>query len=74
MGQVIIYKQDNGVVAVLYPTLEALKFMSIVDIAQKDVPTGKPYKIIDSTLLPSDRSQRDSWTADDLDLTDGIGA
>lgn len=40
---------------------------------QKDVPFGKPYKIIDSSELP-DRSQRNQWDVDESDLTDGIGA
>lgn len=74
MSQVIIYNQDNGVLAVIYPTAEALASLGINAIAQKDVPTGKPYKIIDTTTLPADRSQRDLWTVDDAELTDGIGA
>lgn len=74
MSQVIIYKQDNGVVAIIRPTEEALALYGIEAIAQKDVPTGKPYKIIDTTTLPADRSQRDAWTVADADLTDGVGA
>ena len=74
MSQAIIYKQANGVLAVVYPTAEALANLDINAIAQKDVPTGKPYKIIDTTTLPADRSQRDAWTVADADLTDGVGA
>lgn len=74
MTQLIIYKQDNGTVAIIRPTPEALADYGIQAIAQKDVPAGKPYKIIDAALVPADRSQRDSWTVDDADLTDGIGA
>lgn len=74
MSQVIIYKQDNGVLSVIHPTPEALSDLGINAIAQKDVPTGKPYKIIDTIGLPSDRAFRDSWTVDDADLTDGVGA
>lgn len=73
MTQVIIYKQDNGVVAVIYPTQEALDAIGIGAIAAKDVPTGKPYKIIDSTDLPADRNQRNGWTVDDAELNDGVG-
>lgn len=72
--QAIIYKQDNGVVAVIYPTQEAIDALGIEAIAAKDVPTGKPYKIIDSADLPADRSQRNGWTVDEADLTDGVGA
>ena len=71
---VIIYKQDNGTVAVVYPTSEAVEEFGIEAIAQKDVPTGKPYKIIDNADLPADRSQRMAWTVDEAELTDGVGA
>lgn len=74
MSQVIIYKQDNGVVAVIYPTPEAVSIFGIGAIATKDVPTGKPYKIIDEADLPADREQRNQWTVDEADLTDGVGA
>ena len=73
MNQVIIYKQDNGVVAIVRPTEEALDLHGIQAIAIKDVPAGKPFKIVDAADIPSDRSQRDAWTVDDALLTDGIG-
>ena len=74
MNPFIIYKQDNGVVAIVRPTEEALAKYGIEAIAQKDVPAGKPYKIVDSSEIPADRSQRNAWTADDAALTDGVGA
>lgn len=72
--QVIIYKQDSGRMAIVRPSDEALAVFGIDAIAQKDVPTGKPYKIIDATDVPTDRSSRDSWTVDETELTDGFGA
>jgi hypothetical protein len=69
----IIYNQDNGVVAIVIPTQEALEKYGIMAIAIKDVPTGKPFKIVDAADIPSDRSERDSWTVDDADLTNGVG-
>ena len=74
MNQAIIYKQDSGVVAIVRPTAEALALYGIEAIAQKDVPAGKPYKIVDASEIPADRSQRNAWTVDDADLTDGVGA
>ena len=74
MNPVIIYKQDNGVVAIIRPTEEALAVYGIEAIAQKDVPAGKPYKIVDASEIPADRSQRNAWTCDDAILTDGVGA
>lgn len=73
MNKVIIYKQDDARVAVIIPTQEALNKFGIDFIAMKDVPAGKPYKIITAENLPADRTQRAAWTVDDEDLTDGVG-
>lgn len=73
MSQVIVYKQDNGVAAIIYPTQEALERLDILAIAAKDVPAGKPFKIIDAADVPTDRSERNGWTVDDADLNDGVG-
>jgi hypothetical protein len=61
MAQVIIYKQDDGGVAVVVPTPEALKQIGIQAIASKDVPAGKPFKIVDASEIPSDRTFREAW-------------
>lgn len=74
MNKAIIYKQDNSVVAIIYPTEEALALYGIEAIAAKDVPAGKPYKIIDASEIPEERSQRNAWTVDEAELTDGVGA
>ena len=71
MTQVIIYNQDNGNPAVVMPTQEALDAHGIMAIAIKDVPAGKPFKIIDASDLPN--TPQETWTVDDADLTDGIG-
>lgn len=73
MSKVIIYKQDSGLVAIVYPTPEAAELYGIHDIANKSVPAGKPYRIIEDSELPADRSHRDAWTVDDAELTDGVG-
>jgi hypothetical protein len=57
----IIYNQDNGVVAVIIPTPEALEKYGIQAIAIKDVPAGKPYKIVDVADIPTDRTFRNAW-------------
>jgi hypothetical protein len=72
MTQVIIYLQDNGIPAVLAPTPEALEKYGIMAIAIKDVPAGKPFKIVNASELPQDIPQ-EAWEIDDADLTDGIG-
>jgi hypothetical protein len=69
----IIYNQDNGVVAVIVPSPEALEQHGIQAIAIKDVPAGRKFKLVDAADIPSDRSDRDAWTVDDALLTDGVG-
>ena len=62
MNKVIVYTQDDGTVAVVIPTPEALETMTVKEIAIKDVPTGKEYHIVDATEIPTDRTFRDAWT------------
>ena len=71
MNNRIIYQNDEGGVAVIIPCDCGL---TIEQIAAKDVPTGKPYKIINASDIPSDRTQREAWTVDEADLADGVGA
>lgn len=69
----IIYKNENGGVSILHPTEEVLSFMSIAEIAKKDVPTGVKYKIVEDSEVPTDRTFRNAWTVDEATLTDGVG-
>ena len=69
----IIYKNTDNTVSVVIPTDEALNFMTIEQIANKDVPTGLKYKIVDVSEIPSDREFRNAWTIDEAELTDGVG-
>ena len=59
MNQRIIYPTDAGGVAVIIPAPEC--DLTIEEIAAKDVPAGKPYKIFDVADIPSDRTFRDAW-------------
>ena len=75
----IIYKQDSGVLAVIIPVLTETNPVTgnpftIEEIAAKDVPTGKKYKIVEDSDIPSSRNFRSAWTVDESDLTDGEGA
>ena len=67
----IIYKTDQGNIAVVHPTEESLAIIGLEAIALKDVPFGKPFKYIEASAIPVDRS---NWTVDDSEFTDGIGA
>jgi len=57
----IIYPNDDGGVSIIIPTPEALETMTIEEIAAKDVPAGKPFKIVDVSDIPSDRTFRNAW-------------
>lgn len=61
MTQRIIYPTDEGGVAVVIPTPEALQTMTIEQIADKDVPAGKPFKIVNTSDIPEDRTFRNAW-------------
>jgi hypothetical protein len=59
--QRIIYKTDNGGVAVVIPTAEWLESHTIEELAEKDVPAGAEFMIVDISDIPSDRTFRDAW-------------
>ena len=59
MNQRIIYPTDDGGVAVIVPAAEC--GLSIEQIAAKDIPAGKPYKIVDVSDIPEDRTFRNAW-------------
>jgi hypothetical protein len=66
MNQRIIYPNDDGGVSVIIPADCGL---SIEQIAAKDVPAGKPFKIVEASDIPSDRTFRAAWTADFSEVT-----
>lgn len=59
MNKRIIYPTDDGGVAVIIPASEC--GLTIEEIATKDVPAGKPYKIVDVSDIPEDRTFRAAW-------------
>lgn len=61
MSKRIIFPKDDGGVAILIPTEEYLASHTLEELAAKDVPAGKPYKIIDAADIPADRTFRDAW-------------
>jgi hypothetical protein len=59
--QRIIYKTAEGGVAIIVPTAEYLETHTIEELAEKDVPAGVEFKIVDVSDIPSDRTFRDAW-------------
>ena len=73
MTKRIIYKGgvDGNGVSVICPSLNWEG--TIDELAKKDVPTGKKYKIVDASSISSDRTFRNAWEVDEALLTDGVG-
>lgn len=76
MNQRIIFPNDEGGVAVIIPAPEC--GLTIEEIAAKDVPpvvvmqdgvvvssTPRPFKIVDVSDIPSDRTFRGAWSWQD---------
>jgi hypothetical protein len=59
MNSRIIYPNDEGGVSIIVPS--ATCGLTIEEIAAKDVPAGKPYKIVDVADIPTDRTFRNAW-------------
>jgi hypothetical protein len=67
MNQRIIFPNDDGGVSVIVPAAEC--GLTIEQIAAKDVPAGKPFKIVEASDIPVDRTFRAAWTADFSEVT-----
>jgi len=55
----ILYQAEDGGVVVIIPADNC--GLTVEEIAQKDVPSGRPYKIVDASEVPSDRTFRNAW-------------
>lgn len=63
MDKRIIYPSDDGGVCIVIPAPEwlAQEGNTIEKLAQKDVPAGKPYKIVNVSDIPTDWTFRNAW-------------
>jgi len=71
MKKFIVFKEDDGSISIIKP-IDGCG-LTLDEIAQKDVPSGKKYKIIDAEDLPTDRYFRNAWDMDESEMTDGVG-
>lgn len=60
MNPYIIYPNSEGGICLVMPTGE----LPIEDVAQKDVPAGVPYLIVDAASIPEDHTFFSAWEAD----------
>ena len=67
----IIYKASDETVRIIVPSDDI--DMTVDEIAQKDVPTGLKYKIVNVSEISSDRTFRNAWDINESELTDGVG-
>ena len=63
MDKRIIYPNDDGGISIIIPA-------ESVEAAIKDIPAGKPWKIVDAADIPATREFRDAWTADFTEVTE----
>ena len=59
---VIIWTNDDGQVSICHPISTYSK--SLDELAKKVVPSGKSYKIIKQSDIPTDRTFRSAWVQD----------
>ena len=57
MNQRIIFPNDEGGISILVP-------VESFELAMRDIPSGKPYLIVDAADIPATREFRNAWTAD----------
>lgn len=59
----IIYPNANGGVSIIIPMQEWLSIEgnTMEVLAAKEVPAGRPWKIVDANTIPTDRTFRDAW-------------
>ena len=55
----IVYQNDKGGVSVIVASPHWVGTME--QLAAKDVPSGKAYKIVEDSAVPTDRAFRDAW-------------
>ena len=70
----IIFENLDGTIGVIIPTESALDKYDIEDIAKTSVPSGLSYWIVEDNVIPTDRTNRDSWVMDTNLEPSGIGS
>lgn len=66
----ILFVNDEGGVSIIVPAANCN--LTIEQVALKDVPKGKPFKIVNVSEVPTDRTFRGAWEVT-IDSPDGFG-
>jgi len=73
MAQVIIYEKADNSIVILTPSPSGAA-IGMVNLGKKDTPTGLDFWIKEDTVIPTDRTYRNSWELDGTQGTpDGVG-
>lgn len=64
MSKIIVTEDSSERITFIHPSEESLTFYEITQIAEKDVPDGDPFWIIDSEDVPTDRTFYHAWELD----------
>lgn len=60
MDKRILYTSDQGTMHIILPNPDC--GLTIEQIAEKDVPEGRTFEIVDVADIPVDRTFRNAWT------------
>jgi hypothetical protein len=70
----IIYKNLDNTIAIIVPSEEALAKYTYKEIAEKDCPAGLEYVIVNTDVIPTDRTFRECWELEPNTIFDGVGS
>jgi hypothetical protein len=66
----IIYTRADGGISIIIPSPHWKGTMD--ELAEKNIPEGIDYKIVDASLISSDRTFRNAWEEDNTEAPDAI--
>ena len=70
----IIFKNADGSIVILSPTPEG-ESLGMLKLGKKDIPEGLPFWIVEDTVFPTDKTNRNKWVLDGTEgRPDGTGA
>ena len=61
----IVFKNEDNSIGIITPTQEVLKFATVLQVAEKDVPHNLPYWIVEDSIIPENRTFRSAWEIDE---------
>lgn len=65
MVEAIIFRNADGSVGVIHPAPAVAEYYGITAVALKDVPASLPFWVVPAETIPSDRTFRAAWEADE---------